>query len=62
MKDTVSDIRRVSSSGAMARTLTRRAIGAVDETSTVCPALRAGHPADAADCGRREQARGSLRR
>jgi len=28
----------------------------------VCPALRAGHPADGADCGRREQAHASLRR
>jgi len=46
----------------MARIASRRAIGAANESSAVCPALRAGHPADAADCGRREQARASLRR
>jgi len=31
-------------------------------SSAVCPALRAGHPEDAADVGRREQARASPRR
>ena len=41
---------------------TRRTIGAVVESSTVCPALRAVHPVDAAGCGRREQACASLRR
>jgi len=51
-----------NSSRAMARTPKRRAIGAVDESSTVCPALRAVHQADAADCSRHEQARASLRR
>ena len=33
----------------MARTLKSRAIGAVDESSTVCPALPAGHPVVAAN-------------